>query len=61
MTQADLPTVTSGAEGIVATACHDDADTVVTGVLRGTASFLRIACGSRSLSELYKLPVKRDT
>lgn len=36
MKQADLPTVTSGAEGIVATACHDDADTVVTGMLQLT-------------------------
>ncbi|CAM9542791.1 unnamed protein product [Ectocarpus sp. 6 AP-2014] len=36
---ADLPTVTSGAEGIVATACHDDADTVVTGIV-GCAGLL---------------------
>eukprot|EP00903_Cladosiphon_okamuranus_P014435 g13394.t1 len=36
---SDLPTITSGAEGIVAVACHDDADTVVTGIV-GCAGLL---------------------
>ena len=29
--QSYVPIITSGADGIIATACHDDADTVVTG------------------------------
>ena len=37
--QSDVPTITSGADGIVATACHDDADTVVTGAF-GCSIFL---------------------
>ncbi|CAM9160345.1 unnamed protein product, partial [Hapterophycus canaliculatus] len=36
---ADVPTITFGAEGIVAAACHDDADTVVTGIV-GCAGLL---------------------
>ncbi|CAM9269317.1 unnamed protein product [Scytosiphon promiscuus] len=36
---ADLPSITFGAEGIVAAACHDDADTVVTGIV-GCAGLL---------------------
>ena len=34
-----IPVITSGAEGIVAVACHDDADTVVTGIV-GCAGLL---------------------
>lgn len=29
--QSDVPTIAAGADGIIAAACYDDADTVVTG------------------------------